>query len=69
MLGVMEVFSKKAHSTTMIAVRYSEIAKIPMGVLDYIKTKCPQVLLRMLQLLGQGTGCQQSKRADEGRIS
>ena len=37
----------------MIAVRDSEVAKIPAGLIDAIKSRYPVVLLRLLKLLGE----------------
>lgn len=63
MLGVLEVFHKKTHSTDMIAIRHSTVAKIHIGCLDYIKVRFPQVLARMLQLMGQGLSAYQQRMA------
>uniref|UniRef100_A0A8L8KIN4 Swiss cheese n=1 Tax=Heligmosomoides polygyrus TaxID=6339 RepID=A0A8L8KIN4_HELPZ len=53
MLGMMEVLQKKPRSTTVLAVRFSQLARIPEGLLSFIKLQFPQVGFRLVQLLGQ----------------
>uniref|UniRef100_A0A914WFW7 lysophospholipase n=1 Tax=Plectus sambesii TaxID=2011161 RepID=A0A914WFW7_9BILA len=53
LVGMIEVLQKKPRSTTVLAVRYSQLAKVPDGLLNFIKLKYPQVGFRMVQLLGQ----------------
>ncbi|WKY03061.1 hypothetical protein Q1695_016393 [Nippostrongylus brasiliensis] len=52
-LGMMEVLQKKPRSTTVLAVRFSQLARIPEGLLNFIKLQFPQVGFRLVQLLGQ----------------
>ncbi|KJH48312.1 cyclic nucleotide-binding domain protein [Dictyocaulus viviparus] len=53
MLGMMEVLQKKPRATTVLAVRFSQLARIPEGLLNFIKLQFPQVGFRLVQLLGQ----------------
>ena len=46
LLGLAEVSVHKPRMTTVIAVRDSEIARIPTHVLEYIKIKYPKVAFR-----------------------
>ena len=50
--GIVETLMKTARSTSVIAVRDTEVAKLPSGLIDYIKTKYPAVLMRLIKLLG-----------------
>ncbi|KAK6745617.1 hypothetical protein RB195_011999 [Necator americanus] len=52
-LGMMELLQKKPRSTTVLAVRFSQLARIPEGLLNFIKLQYPQVGFRLVQLLGQ----------------
>uniref|UniRef100_A0A0K0CZI5 Patatin-like phospholipase domain containing 6 n=1 Tax=Angiostrongylus cantonensis TaxID=6313 RepID=A0A0K0CZI5_ANGCA len=52
-LGMMEVLQKKPRATTVLAVRFSQLARIPEGLLNFIKLQFPQVGFRLVQLLGQ----------------
>ncbi|CAD6188466.1 unnamed protein product [Caenorhabditis auriculariae] len=52
-LGMMEVLTKKPRSTTVLAVRFSQLARVPEGLLNFIKMQFPQVGFRLVQLLGQ----------------
>ncbi|CAI4230346.1 unnamed protein product [Auanema sp. JU1783] len=52
-LGMMEVLQKKPRSTTVMAVRFSQLARVPEGLLNFIKLQFPQVGFRLVQLLGQ----------------
>uniref|UniRef100_A0A1I7XT43 Swiss cheese n=1 Tax=Heterorhabditis bacteriophora TaxID=37862 RepID=A0A1I7XT43_HETBA len=52
-LGMMEVLQKKPRSTTVLAVRFSQLARVPEGLLNFIKLQYPQVGFRLVQLLGQ----------------
>lgn len=53
MLGMTEVLQKKPRATTVLAVRFSQLARIPEGLLNFIKLQFPQVGFRLVQLLGQ----------------
>ncbi|KHJ86160.1 hypothetical protein OESDEN_14098 [Oesophagostomum dentatum] len=52
-LGMMELLQKRPRSTTVLAVRFSQLARIPEGLLNFIKLQYPQVGFRLVQLLGQ----------------
>ncbi|PAV56063.1 hypothetical protein WR25_01100 [Diploscapter pachys] len=52
-LGMMEVLQKKPRNTTVLAVRFSQLARVPEGLLNFIKLQFPQVGFRLVQLLGQ----------------
>lgn len=41
------------RATTVHAVRDSELAKLPKGALNSIKRRYPQVVTRLIHLLGQ----------------
>ncbi|XP_023581263.1 patatin-like phospholipase domain-containing protein 7 [Trichechus manatus latirostris] len=64
LIGVVETLTQQARATTVHAVRDSELAKLPVGALMSIKRKYPQVVTRLIHLLGekilgnlqQGTG-------------
>ena len=51
--GIVETLMKTPRSTTVIAVRDTEVAKIPAGLIDAIKIRYPVVMLRLIKLLGQ----------------
>jgi lysophospholipid hydrolase len=51
--GIVETLMKTPRSTTVIAVRDTEVAKLPAGLLDFIKLRFPTVLMRLIKLLGQ----------------
>jgi len=53
LIGIVETLLNTSRKTTVIAVRDSEVAKIPAGLIDAIKTRYPVVLLRLLKLLGE----------------
>lgn len=40
------------RSTTVLAVRDSELAKLPEGLFDVIKIRYPMVVTRLITLLG-----------------
>lgn len=44
-LGMMEVLTKKPRSTTVLAVRFSQLARVPEGLLNFIKMQYPQVFI------------------------
>ncbi|CAJ0585225.1 unnamed protein product, partial [Mesorhabditis spiculigera] len=52
-LGMIELLQKKPRATTVLAVRFSQLAKIPEGLLNFIKMSYPQVGFRLVHLLGQ----------------
>ena len=51
--GIVETLMKTPRSTTVIAVRDTEVAKIPAGLIDAIKIRYPVVMLRLIKLLGE----------------
>lgn len=51
--GIVETLMKTPRSTTVLAVRDTEVAKIPAGLLDAIKVRYPVVLHRLIKMLGQ----------------
>ncbi|XP_053466100.1 patatin-like phospholipase domain-containing protein 7 [Ictalurus furcatus] len=53
LIGVVEALTHMNRATTVHAVRDSELAKLPEGALIYIKRKYPQVVTRLIHLLGQ----------------
>uniref|UniRef100_A0A673JW99 lysophospholipase n=1 Tax=Sinocyclocheilus rhinocerous TaxID=307959 RepID=A0A673JW99_9TELE len=53
LIGVVEALSHLNRATTVHAVRDSELAKLPEGALNSIKRKYPQVVTRLIHLLGQ----------------
>uniref|UniRef100_A0A3P8WSZ4 lysophospholipase n=1 Tax=Cynoglossus semilaevis TaxID=244447 RepID=A0A3P8WSZ4_CYNSE len=53
LIGVVEALTRQNRATTVHAVRDSELAKLPEGALSSIKRKFPQVVTRLIHLLGQ----------------
>ncbi|KAA0716959.1 Patatin-like phospholipase domain-containing protein 7 [Triplophysa tibetana] len=53
LIGVVEALTHMNRATTVHAVRDSELAKLPEGALTAIKRKYPQVVTRLIHLLGQ----------------
>ncbi|KAM6170165.1 patatin-like phospholipase domain-containing protein 7 [Rhynchocyon petersi] len=53
LIGVVETLTHQARATTVHAVRDSELAKLPTGALTSIKRKYPQVVTRLIHLLGE----------------
>ena len=53
MTGIVETLMNTPRSTTVLAVRDTEVAKLPAGLLDFIKMRFPQVLMRLIKLLGE----------------
>ncbi|CAI5666654.1 unnamed protein product [Oreochromis niloticus] len=53
LIGVVEALTRQNRATTVHAVRDSELAKLPEGALRSIKRKFPQVVTRLIHLLGQ----------------
>ncbi|XP_071037589.1 neuropathy target esterase sws [Parasteatoda tepidariorum] len=52
LVGIVEVLTSTRRSTTVMAVRNSELAKLPDGLLNAIKIKYPEVVTRFIHLLG-----------------
>ncbi|KFO76747.1 Patatin-like phospholipase domain-containing protein 7, partial [Cuculus canorus] len=53
LIGVVETLTHQPRATTVHAVRDSELAKLPEGALTSIKRKFPQVVTRLIHLLGE----------------
>uniref|UniRef100_A0A8D0NI70 lysophospholipase n=1 Tax=Sus scrofa TaxID=9823 RepID=A0A8D0NI70_PIG len=53
LIGVVEALTHQARATTVHAVRDSELAKLPAGALTSIKRRYPQVVTRLIHLLGE----------------
>ena len=52
LVGLIELITQTPRSTTIMAVRDSELAKLPDGLLEAIKIKHPIVVTRLIHLLG-----------------
>ncbi|VDK77114.1 unnamed protein product [Litomosoides sigmodontis] len=52
-LGMIEVLQRVPRATTVLAIRFSQLARLPEGLLNFIKMKFPQVGFRLVHLLGQ----------------
>ncbi|KAJ8941150.1 hypothetical protein NQ318_004270 [Aromia moschata] len=52
LIGVVEMVTQTKRSTTVIAVRDSELAKLPEGLFNVIKLRYPIVVTRLINLLG-----------------
>ncbi|KAL5008772.1 hypothetical protein ScPMuIL_014353 [Solemya velum] len=53
LVGIVEVLTQTERATTVIAVRDTELAKMPAELLNLIKRKYPQIVTRLIHLLGQ----------------
>uniref|UniRef100_A0A5F9D5U5 lysophospholipase n=1 Tax=Oryctolagus cuniculus TaxID=9986 RepID=A0A5F9D5U5_RABIT len=53
LVGVVEALTHQVRATTVHAVRDSELAKLPAGALTSIKRRYPQVVTRLIHLLGE----------------
>ncbi|KAJ8395866.1 hypothetical protein AAFF_G00027490 [Aldrovandia affinis] len=53
LIGVVEALTHQNRATTVHAVRDSELAKLPEGALSSIKRRYPQVVTRLIHLLGE----------------
>ncbi|XP_051832810.1 patatin-like phospholipase domain-containing protein 7 isoform X2 [Antechinus flavipes] len=53
LIGVVETLTYQSRATTVHAVRDSELAKLPAGALTSIKRRYPQVVTRLIHLLGE----------------
>ncbi|XP_070165429.1 neuropathy target esterase sws isoform X4 [Polyergus mexicanus] len=52
MVGIVEMVTQTPRSTTVMAVRDSELAKLPEGLFNVIKLRYPIVVTRLINLLG-----------------
>ena len=50
--GIIETLTGAQRSTTLLAVRDTEVAKLPAGLINCIKLKYPVVVSRLINLLG-----------------
>lgn len=53
LVGLVEVLTQTLRPATMMAVRDTELAQIPDGLLHLIKRSHPQIVTRLIHLLGQ----------------
>ncbi|ELU16432.1 hypothetical protein CAPTEDRAFT_138805 [Capitella teleta] len=53
LVGIVETLTMTERATTMMAVRDTELAQIPEELLNLIKRTHPQVVTRLIHLLGQ----------------
>ena len=51
--GIVETLTEAKRGTTLLAVRDTEIAKIPSGLINSIKLKYPRVVSKLINLLGK----------------
>ena len=51
--GIVETLTGARRSTTLLAVRDTEIAKIPSGLINSIKLRFPKVVSKLITLLGR----------------
>lgn len=51
LIGVVEMITESARTTTVMAVRDSELAKLPEGLFNAIKLKYPVVVTQLISLL------------------
>lgn len=51
-VGLVETLMQTTRTTTVMAVRDTELAQMPQGLLDAIKQMYPQVVSRLVHLLG-----------------
>ncbi|XP_020706318.2 neuropathy target esterase sws isoform X6 [Athalia rosae] len=52
LVGIVEMVTQTTRSTTVMAVRDSELAKLPEGLFNAIKLRFPIVVTRLINLLG-----------------
>ncbi|KAF2359787.1 Cyclic nucleotide-binding domain [Trinorchestia longiramus] len=52
LVGIVELLTDTERSTTVMAVRDSELARLPHGLFNAIKHKHPVVMARLIKLLG-----------------
>ncbi|XP_077298404.1 patatin like phospholipase domain containing sws isoform X3 [Arctopsyche grandis] len=52
LVGIVEMVTQTKRSTTVMAVRDSELAKLPEGLFNAIKLRFPVVVTRLINLLG-----------------
>lgn len=52
LVGIVEMVTQNRRSTTVMAVRDSELAKLPEGLFNAMKLRYPIVVTRLIKLLG-----------------
>lgn len=52
LIGICEMITETPRTTTVMAVRDSELAKLPEGLFNAIKLRYPQVVTQLISLLG-----------------
>ncbi|KAL7028237.1 hypothetical protein ACKWTF_005772 [Chironomus riparius] len=52
LIGIVEMITESQRSTSVMAVRDSELAKLPEGLFNAIKLKYPVVVTQLISLLG-----------------
>ncbi|XP_078313356.1 patatin-like phospholipase domain-containing protein 7 isoform X5 [Crassostrea virginica] len=53
LVGIVEVLTESKRTTTVMAIRDTECAKLPAELLNLIKRKYPQIVTRLIHLLGE----------------
>ena len=51
LVGLVEILMETNNATTVVAIRDTEVAQIPCGLLNYIKYRHPRVVSRLIQML------------------
>lgn len=51
MIGIVEMITETSRTTTVMAVRDSELARLPEGLFNIIKIKYPAVVTKLISLL------------------
>ncbi len=51
LVGIVEILMETDNATTVVAIRDTEVAQIPSGLLNYIKFRHPRVVTRLIQML------------------
>lgn len=51
LVGIVEILMETNNATTVVAIRDTEVAQIPSGLLSYIKYRHPRVVSRLMQML------------------
>ncbi|KAM9313302.1 patatin-like phospholipase domain-containing protein 6 [Gastrophryne carolinensis] len=72
LIGMVEALTHRPRVTSVVAVRDSELAKLPDGALSYIKRRYPQVVTRLIHILSHkilGNLQQQGDATDPGNVA
>jgi lysophospholipid hydrolase len=51
LVGLVETLMETNNATTVVAIRDTEVAQIPSGLLSYIKYRHPRVVTRLIKML------------------